>query len=157
MEPSRAVLRGRFGSTPWEHEVSLHRGADGAGLAAHWARARITALLDQRRSGAPDDAICRAVIDVALTHHLISPYTSLVGVDVTPARPGDAGLHTHALKTNLPAGWDYDAVFGLGQGATAGPLHIVLGLCVLLLAAALHVGLRRDVAFALPRRGRHGT
>ena len=156
LEPSRAVLRGRFGSTPWEHELSLHRGADGAGLAAHWARAKIAALLDRRRSGAPDDAIRHAVIDVALGHHLVSPYTSLVAVDVTPVRPGDAGLHAHALKTNLPAGWDYDAVFGLGQGATAGPLHVVLGVCVVLLAVALHVGLRRDVAFALGRRGRHG-
>lgn len=116
MELSRAVLRGRFGSTPWERELSLHRGADGAGLSVHWAQAKITALLDQRRAGAPDDAVRHAVIDIALRHHLVSTYTSLVAVDVTPVRPGDASLHAHALKTNLPAGWDYNAVFGLGPG-----------------------------------------
>ncbi|MGH7305396.1 MAG: hypothetical protein ACRELZ_19095, partial [Candidatus Rokuibacteriota bacterium] len=65
------------------------------------------------------------------------PYTSLVAVDVTPVRPGDASLESHALKTNLPHGWDYTAVFGLGQGATDAPLHLTVGLVALLLAAAL--------------------
>ena len=37
---------------------------------------------------------------------------------MTPARPADHALHTHAMKTNLPEGWDYTAVFGLPQTAT---------------------------------------
>jgi len=60
-----------------------------------------------------------------------------VAVDVTPVRPGDESLQTHALETNLPHGWDYTAVFGLGQGATDGPVHLTFGLVALLLAAAL--------------------
>ena len=64
------------------------------------------------------DEVRRAVIDVALEHHLVSPYTSLVAVDVTPARPAGEGIESHALETNLPEGWDYTSVFGLGQGAT---------------------------------------
>jgi hypothetical protein len=75
---------------------------------------------------------------------------------VTPARPGDAPLATHALKTNLPHGWEYEAVFGAGQGATPGPLHLAIGVAALLLAAALGVALRRDPAPAVVRwpRGR---
>jgi ABC-type Na+ efflux pump permease subunit len=42
-----------------------------------------------------------------------------------------------ALETNLPHGWDYTAVLGMGQGATAGPVYLALGLTSLLLAAAL--------------------
>jgi len=42
-----------------------------------------------------------------------------------------------ALETSLPHGWDHTAVFGMGQGATEGPLHLALGLTALLLAAAL--------------------
>ena len=156
MLPAEAVVHGRFGSTPWQAQVPLHQAAPGAGLPAHWARARIATLLDQRRAGAPDDDIRHAVLDVALRHHLVSPYTSLVAVDVTPARPGDAPLTTHALKTNLPHGWEYEAVFGVGQGATPGPLHLAIGVTVLLLAAALGVALRRDPAPAVVRwrRGR---
>src|SRR5215831_17974822 len=58
-------------------------------------------------------------------------------VDVTPVRPGDEAMESHALKTNLPHGWDYTAVFGVGQGATDAPVHLMMGLLTLLLAAAL--------------------
>ncbi len=154
MLPAEAVVRGRFGSTPWETRVPLRQAAPGAGLSGHWARAKIAALLDQRRAGAPDADVRHAVIDVALRHHLVSAYTSLVAIDVTPARPGDAALTTHALKTTLPHGWEYEAVFGLGQGATPGPLHLLVGLAALLLAAGLSLALRREAAPVGVRRRR---
>jgi Ca-activated chloride channel homolog len=135
--PARAVLRGRLGGASWEQEVWLRDAPEEAGLPVHWARAKIAALLDQRRAGTAADEVRRAVVEVALRHHLVSPHTSLVAVDVTPGRPGDAALQTHALRTNLPLGWDYTAVFGLGQGATAGSVHVALGLVALLLAVAL--------------------
>src|SRR5262249_37271772 len=86
--PPPAVLRGRLGTTTWEREVAVERAVENAGLATHWGRAKIGALLDARRGGADDEAVRHAVIDVALAHHLVSPYTSLVAVDVTPVRPG---------------------------------------------------------------------
>jgi Ca-activated chloride channel family protein len=135
--PSRAVVRGRLGPADWEQEVWLHDAVEASGLPTHWARAKIAALLDQRRAGGAGDDVRRAVIDVALRHHLVSPYTSLVAVDVTPARPADAALQTNALPSNLPLGWDYTAVFGLGQGATSGTVHVVLGLVALSVAVAL--------------------
>ena len=152
--PAEAVVRGRFGATPWEARVPLHQAAPGAGLSGHWARAKIAMLLDRRRPGTVDDDVRHAVLDVALRHHLVSAYTSLVAVDVTPARPADAGLTTHALPTNLPDGWEYDAVAGLGQGATPGPLHLVVGLAALLLAAALTLARRRKLALVPVRRRR---
>jgi Ca-activated chloride channel family protein len=151
--PTRAVLRGRLGGTPWESEVPLHDATAGSGLAAHWARAMITALLDARRAGAAPDDVRHAVIDLALRHHLVSAYTSLVAVDVTPARPDGTPLASHALETNLPHGWQYEAVFGAGQGATSAPLHLTLGLAALLLAAALALA-RRPVS-AVVFRPRH--
>ncbi|MEQ1626485.1 MAG: marine proteobacterial sortase target protein, partial [Nitrospira sp.] len=76
----------------------------------------------------------QAVLDVALPHHLVSKYTSLVAVDVTPVRPLDKTLQAHAMKTNLPDGQDYQAIFGLPQTATSGQLQILLGLATLLAA-----------------------
>jgi Ca-activated chloride channel family protein len=84
-----------------------------------------------------DDRVRPAVIEIALKHHLVSRYTSLVAVDVTPVRPADASLTSHALETNLPQGWDYATVLGAGQGATPGALHLVLGLTALLAAVVL--------------------
>ena len=141
--PPRVVLRGRLGPDRWERELSLQATDAAAGLSVHWARGKIAGLLDTRRTGSPDDEIRRAVLELALAFHLVSPYTSLIAVDVTPVRPGSADLHTLALETNLPHGWDYTAVFGLGQGATAGPVHLALGLAALLLAGALGVVARR--------------
>src|SRR5262245_38114217 len=135
--PPRVVLRGQLGPDRWARELALQAADAAAGLSVHWARGKIAGLLDTPRTGAPDDAIRRAVLDLALAFHLVSPYTSLIAVDVTPVRPGSEDLHTMALETNLPHGWDYTAVFGMGQGATAGPLHLALGLTALLLAAAL--------------------
>ena len=139
--PSRAVRRGRLGATPWQHDVALHRAEPGAGLAVQWARAKIDALLDTRSTGAAEEQVRTAVLDVALRHHLVSRYTSLVAVDVTPARPADAALPSHALKTNLPHGGEYEALAGMGQGATDSRMHLLLGLLAFALAAA--IGLAR--------------
>jgi Ca-activated chloride channel homolog len=135
--PSHVVLRGRLGVEVWERVLLLQPAGEGAGLASHWASGKIAALLDRRRTGSSEDEIRRAVLELALAYHLVSPYTSLVAVDVTPVRPGDQSLESHALKTNLPHGWDYIAVFGLGQGATDARVHLAFGLVALLLAAAL--------------------
>jgi Ca-activated chloride channel family protein len=142
--PTHTMLRGRLGPRPWELELGLQPAVAGAGLAGQWARAKIDALLDQRRAGVPAEDVRAAVVALALTHHLVSPYTSLVAVDVTPVRPQDAALSSHALATNLPAGWDYHVVFGLGQGATSGRLHLILGLAALLLSAAVYACRRRE-------------
>jgi Ca-activated chloride channel homolog len=135
--PGRVVLRGNLGLDQWERELSLRRSEAGSGLSVHWARGKIASLLDKRRPGMPDDEIRGAVLALALAHHLVTPHTSLVAVDVTPARQESDPVHSYALKTNLPHGWDYTAVFGLGQGATEGPWHIAIGLTALLLAAGL--------------------
>ena len=150
--PAHVTVRGRSGSTAWVREVPIHAAVEGAGLSTHWARRKIATLLDQRSAEATDDAVRQAVIEVALAHHLVSHYTSLVAVDVTPVRPADAGLTSHALATNLPHGWDYAAVIGAGQGATPAALHLVLGLTALLAAVVLGLCLRGAPALVVVRR-----
>lgn len=83
------------------------------------------------------------MLDVALTHHLVSKYTSLIAVDVTPVRPVEETLLTHAMKTNLPEGQDYQAIFGLPQTATSGALQILMGLGTLSLAGLFWLMWRR--------------
>ena len=85
--PAHVVVRGRTGSTAWTREVPIHAAVEGAGLSTHWARRKIAALLDQRSVDGAEDRVRPAVIEIALKHHLVSRYTSLVAVDVTPVRP----------------------------------------------------------------------
>ena len=42
-------------------------------------------------------------------------------MDVTPSRPDDEALGSAKLPLNLPAGWDFDAVFGEAPAAQPAP------------------------------------
>jgi Ca-activated chloride channel family protein len=132
--PETVTIQGLIGSAPWTTSVALKNREPREGLSVYWARQKIAALMDQQRYGQDEAATKQAVLDVALPHHLVSKYTSLVAVDVTPVRPADKLLQTHAMKTNLPDGQNYQAIFGLPQTATSGQLQILLGLAALLAA-----------------------
>jgi Ca-activated chloride channel family protein len=126
----------------WRTGVELSVGKKSAGINRLWARRKIAALMEDRARGAAETEVRERVLEVALAHHLVSKYTSLVAVDVTPARPADADLKSGAVPTNLPAGWQYEKVFGqLPKGATPGRFHLLTALLALALALALR-GLR---------------
>jgi Ca-activated chloride channel family protein len=122
----------------WRTGVKLSVGRESAGINRLWARRKIAALMEDRVRGVPEDEVRRQVLDVALAHHLVSKYTSLVAVDVTPSRPEDTALKSGAVPTNLPAGWQYEKVFGrLPKGATPGRFFLLTALLAMALAAAL--------------------
>lgn len=138
--PSAAIVSGAAGGIRWESRVPAAPG-EGSGLHVAWARQRIEALGDEiaRTSGdtANLERLRAQVRDLGLAHHLVTAYTSLVAVDVTPARPADAPLTSTAVPTHLPDGWELEAVLGQGelaQGATPAALHVAAGLLLLALA-----------------------
>ncbi len=130
--PETVTIQGMIGATPWTTSIMLKQQDSREGLSVYWARQKIAALMDRQRYGQDESATRQAVLDVALEHHLVSKYTSLVAVDVTPVRPLHQLLQTHAIKTNLPDGQNYQAIFDLPQTATSGQLQILLGLATLL-------------------------
>jgi Ca-activated chloride channel family protein len=107
--------------------------------------------MDAKRNGAPADEIKRDVIAVALAHHLVSAYTSLVAVDVTPSAPAGVMAKRTALPTNAPAGSAFGAIAGVPQTATPAPLLIMAGALMLLLAAAFQVAKRRAISAEIRR------
>jgi len=116
----------------WESRVPLEIGTSRSGIDRLWARRKIAALMDERARGMPEDEVRSQVIEVALAHHLVSKYTSLVAVDVTPTRPDGTDVKSGAVPTNLPAGWRYDKVFGtLPRGGTAGRMYLLTALLAL--------------------------
>jgi Ca-activated chloride channel family protein len=142
--PDEVTIEGKEGSMPWKTILSLKQSIAREGLSVYWAREKIASLMDQERHGQDDSTLRQAVLDVALPHHLVSKYSSLVAVDVTPVRPTDKNLIGHAMKTNLPDGQDYQAIFGLPRTATNGQLHILWGLALLTLTWLL-CGFRRQL------------
>lgn len=131
-------IRGTRGQQPWHATLPLQGGTTASGVDVLWARAKIEALHDQALTGLDATQLRQQVIEVALRHHLVSKYTSLIAVDVTPSRPDTDPLHTHALPVNLPAGMIYSKVFGpLPQTATPAPLLLLLGSVLLLCGRVL--------------------
>ncbi len=128
------TITGRRAGAPWRASLPLSASANKPGIGVLWARAKIEALTDARKAGTPEAAARKAIVDVALAHHLVSKYTSLVAVDVTATAPPATTPGTAALPTNLPEGWSYDAVFGAPQTATPATLHFLLGFALLLFA-----------------------
>jgi Ca-activated chloride channel family protein len=135
--PSKVTLTGVFNSAPWTTTVDVAGRPSRDGLAIYWARQKIASLMDGHGREERDASIRQSVLDVALTHHLVSPYTSLVAIDTEPIRPTDTSLITHAMKTNLPEGQDYQPIIGLPRTATDGRWHLLVGVAMLALASWL--------------------
>jgi Ca-activated chloride channel family protein len=118
------------GSARWRIPVAM-AAAPASGVHVLWARDRIEALSDQirraRHTALPQDDLRAEVIRLALGHHLVSDYTSLVAVDVAPARSAEEPLRHGAVPANLPAGWDYGNLTGdaneAGEANQGGEAH----------------------------------
>jgi len=106
-------IKGMIGDRPWVVTLPLENAAQGSGLSKLWARRKITDAEVARtlRTITPEEADKR-ILALALDHHLVTRLTSLVAVDKTPSRPDGARLTRAEIPLNLPAGWEFDKVFG---------------------------------------------
>ena len=132
--PEEFLLSGYYGGRYWETQVNTRAVGESEGISIRWARQKIKALMDSLDGGADTDEVRKNVIATALQHHLVSRYTSLVAVDVTPTRPENEQMNSKLAKTNLPRGWQYNKVFDLPQTATVADLCFALGGLALLLS-----------------------
>ncbi|MCK1721675.1 marine proteobacterial sortase target protein [Bradyrhizobium sp. 141] len=106
-------IRGRVGDRPWSVTLPLQNAAEGNGLSKLWAKRKIgdAEVARAMRELAPEEAD-KAILALALDHQIVTRLTSLVAVDKTPSRPEGAPLKLSELPINLPAGWDFEKVFG---------------------------------------------
>ena len=106
-------IKGRVGDRPWSVTLPLQNAAEGKGLSKLWAKRKIgdAEVARAMRELAPEEAD-KAILALALDHQIVTRLTSLVAVDKTPSRPDGAPLKLSELPINLPAGWDFDKVFG---------------------------------------------
>jgi Ca-activated chloride channel family protein len=70
------------------------------------------------------DRVQADITNIALDHHLVSKFTSLVAVDVTPAKPGSQTSITKAVANKVKA----------AKTATNSQLWMMLGLVIILLS-----------------------
>ncbi|PVM90629.1 marine proteobacterial sortase target protein [Caulobacter endophyticus] len=168
------TVSGVIDGRPWQTRIRLRDAEAGKGISKLWARRKITdAEVARTLAQITEDEADARVLKLGLDHGLVTSQTSLVAVDKSPARPADAPLLRSDLPLNLPAGWDFDALFNrkaetgaadapadpeqqiaqldLPQTATDAPMLILTGLGLMALALALGgggwaLGRRRSVA-----------
>jgi Ca-activated chloride channel family protein len=162
----KGVLRisGMIDGKPWETRISLKDAEAGKGISKLWARRKVTdAEVARSLAQISEEEADARVLKLGLDHQLVTSQTSLVAVDKTPSRPAGTPLTRADLPLNLPAGWDFDVLFGgarhpgadgqveadadqqvagldLPQTATDGPLLVMIGLGLLALGGMLGAG-----------------
>ena len=137
--PPQGVLTvsGRSNGAPWTRQLSIKVVDDQAGIAKLWARERIGELVRQRNFGGDAAASEVGIVELALAHHLVSDFTSLVAVDVTPVRAPGAPVNREQAATSAPAGSYWAQSTGFSSTATPAPVLILVGLFSLALALLL--------------------
>jgi len=124
--------RGFGAGGEWQDALSLQRGHAMDGVARLWGRSKIDALEDELRQGAAEEMVRPQIVDLAIEHHLVSRFTSLVAVDRTPARPDGANLASVRFDNAAPA----DAL-AFAQGGTDARSKFALAAALALLALVL--------------------
>jgi Ca-activated chloride channel family protein len=127
------TLTGQIGQTAWQQQLDLNQGQSSQGLAVHWGREEIKHWMRAGIRGVDRETVRSEVISLALKHHLVSQFTSLVAVDITPSRPLQESLDSKAINGRLPAG----SVAGvqpvrLASGASGYPLYLLAGILLLI-------------------------
>ncbi|MGM0570046.1 marine proteobacterial sortase target protein [Marinobacter sp.] len=124
------------GARSWRRSLALDMAAPGAGIHRLWARGQVDQLLDRELSGQVEEPVREQVLDIALTHQLVTPFTSFVAIDSTPSRPVDEEFEGVAVPSLMPAGSEQQRI-GYPRTATPAPLLMTSGLLGLALAGLL--------------------
>ncbi len=133
--PTTLSIVGRRGKSAWGTLLPTGAGPAANGIGVLWARERISALSDAIVEGAPENEVRPLIVATALEHHLVSKYTSLVAVDVTPIAPAGTDPLRTAIPGLLPAGIDPAGfVGGLPRTATPAQLLLIVGVALAALA-----------------------
>jgi Ca-activated chloride channel family protein len=110
--------------------------ASHSGIGVRWAEEKIAALLDEKVRGRPEAEVREAVLEVALQHQLMSPYTSFVAVEETPSRPQDQAVAQAPVPNLLPQG-QQAAPLMYPRTSTSLLLNWLLGSCALVVLMVL--------------------
>ena len=145
--PEAIFIEGMRAGEQWQQEIRVVNTVN-SGVHRLWARAAVDELSSQIRrpglSATQRDGLRNEATQLAMKHHLVSDYTSLVAIDVTPARPADQQAVAGKVPRHLPAGWDMKKVFGgagtLAKGGTGVWQQLLTGALLLLLAVGFGAG-----------------
>lgn len=130
------VVAGKSRYLAWRESVPVTVDERGSGIATLWARAKVESLLDEKTLGADAGEVRQAVLELGLTHHLVTPYTSLVAVERYVSRLSGDPLAREAVPNQVARGQKV-ATMMMPSTSTHSTLAFVLGVSALFLAACI--------------------
>ncbi len=114
------TVSGTIEGQRWSQSIDLSQASESDVVAKLWARRRISEVEAERYSGETTYERADASIEeLGMDFHLVTSRTSLIAVDETPSRPDGARLVREELPLLLPAGWDFDRLFGAQLAAVS--------------------------------------
>jgi len=125
-------IKGLSADKTWQRTFKLDKKANQKGVSTFWARQKIADLMDQKTEGRDEAEVREEVIDVALTHQLVSAFTSFVAVEKTPSRPAHENLKSKPVANLRPKGQGPQH-YAYPRTATTSLQNILLGLTLLLM------------------------
>ena len=137
-------IRGDIEGRQWQKTLLLSASAPGEeqaghpGVASLWARRKIAGLLDQKLAGHDEQQVRNEVLSLALTHQLLSPYTSFIAVEEVVTRPATEELLSQAVPNTRPMGQSPQH-FAYPRTATTGPAKLWFGALSLFVALMLRM------------------
>lgn len=132
---SALTISGNVAGQFWQQQLDLTAEQRDSGLDLLWARGQIGAL-ELAQDDSNGDRTEQQITALAMKYHLVSRYTSLVAVDVTPVNPTPQDARQSELVSKMPAGWQ-PPMGNLPQTASNSRLLLLLGALLLLLGGAV--------------------
>jgi Ca-activated chloride channel family protein len=121
----KLVLKGKSGAETFSLSipVSFPARSDRPAVEKLWAAERIRAWQDAALVGRRAQALKERIVQLALAHGIVTPYTSFVVVEErTGERRASGQPETRVVPVNAPAGW---AMFGTAkQEESEGAVHV---------------------------------
>jgi Ca-activated chloride channel family protein len=146
-ENAAIVISGTRGDDSWRTEIALPQPVDDPAITRVWAKARVDALLAAIDNESKDSSLRSEVIALAIEHHLITRYTSLVAID-EEATKGAASKRIR-VAVPLPEGLVLEGFTGSTPFGGAMPIAMQAGM---LSAPSMVMRARSAQPPSVPRR-----
>lgn len=115
---AKVKLSGFAGGKPYTQELNVDfpdHIANNSGVPSMWARSAVDALMAENwfrsQLGSLNPQIEKAIVDIALAHHIMTQYTSFVAVDTDTVTAGGTPVKVD-VPVELPQGVSFEGLFG---------------------------------------------
>lgn len=138
-------IQGQLAGQFWQRRLSLNATEEAKGLDLVWARKQIAAL-ELSKLVANRERIEKQITAIAMNFHIMSAYTSLVAVDLTPSKPEGVEVKPGKVLQHLPSGWRgsvQNQLQTLPQTGTNSYVFMIFGSVLLLLAGLYRLSFHR--------------